>query len=281
MRRKRRPRGVQVAYQGEPGAYGEQAALQAFPDAEAVPLHSLDDVFKALSAGRVARAIAAIENSQAGSINRTYDLLRRHDVFVTGEVEVAVDHCLLARPGERLDTLKRVHSHPAALDQCAEFLQGLGVEAVAHVDTAGSARMIAQERREHEGAIASRRSAELYGLVILAENVQTIKDNRTRFVVVAREPAPRGPAPYKTMLVLATDHRPGALYEVIGAFAKRGVNLLKLESRPSRARPWEYVFYLDVEGHRDDAALRDAIVDVGGATSMLKVLGSYTRPGQP
>lgn len=268
---------MQVAYQGEPGAYGEQAALLAFPDAAPVPLPTLDDVFRALSSGKVERAVAAIENSQAGSINRTYDLLRRHDVFVAGEVEVAVDHCLLALPGETLESIRRVHSHPAALDQCDEFLQKLKVEAVAHYDTAGSAKMIAKEQRKGEAALASRRSAGIYGLTVLAESVQTIKDNRTRFVIVTREPTPRGPGPHKTMLVLATDHRPGALYAVIGAFATRGVNLLKLESRPSRAQAWEYIFYLDVEGHRDDAALREAIADAGALTSMLKVLGSYSR----
>lgn len=273
---------VKVAYQGEPGAFGEQAVRQAFGDAaQAQPLPSLDDVFRALSSGAADRAVAAIENSQAGSINRTYDLLRRHDVFVVGEVELAVDHCLLALPGERLDTIRRVHSHPVALEQCDEFLQRLKVEAVAHYDTAGSARMIAAEKRVGEAAIASRRSAELYGLAVLAESVQTIKDNRTRFVVLAREPASsakdEAQAPQKTMLVLATDHRPGALYAVLGAFATRGVNLLKLESRPSRGSPWDYVFYLDVEGHRDDPAVREALAEAGERTSMLKVLGSFAR----
>lgn len=270
---------VRVAYQGEPGAYSERAVMQAYPEAEAIPLPTLDEVFRALSAGRVESVVAAIENSQAGSINRTYDLLRRHDVFVVGETEVMVDHCLLALPGETLQTIRRVHSHPAALDQCDEFLQTLKVEAVAHYDTAGSAKMIAEERRAGEGALASKRSAELYGLVVLAENVQTIKDNRTRFVMVAREPLPRGPPPHKTMLVVSTDDRPGALHAVIGAFATRGVNLLKLESRPSRGRRWEYVFYLDVVGHRDDTTLREAIADVGSMTTMLKVLGSYRSVG--
>lgn len=270
-------RAVKVAYQGEPGAYGEMAVRQLHGEAvEPTPLPSLDDVFRAVASGAADRAVAAIENSQAGSINRTYDLLRKHDLFVVGETQVAVNHCLLALPGETLQTLKRVHSHPAALEQVDEFLQGLKLEAVVHYDTAGSARMIAQKRLAHEGAIASRRSAELYGLAVLAENVQTIKDNRTRFVVIAREPAPRGPAPHKTSLVVTTDHRPGALYQALGALATRGVNLLKLESRPSRGRPWEYVFYLDIEGHRDDKPVREALADMAGLAAMVKVLGSYT-----
>lgn len=267
-----------MAYQGDRGAYGEEAVLAAFgADAEPVPVASLDDVFKDVAAGRVDAGVAAIENSQAGSINRTYDLLRGHDLFIVGEAEVRVDHCLLALPGTRLEDVTRVHSHAVALEQCDAFLARLGVEAVVHYDTAGSARMIAEERRVNEGAVASRRAAELYGLDVLAENVQTIKDNRTRFVVIAREPAARGDGAQKTALVMATDHSPGALYHALGAFAERGVNLLKLESRPSRSRPWEYVFYLDVEGHRDDADVRAALADLAGVTSFVKVLGSFPR----
>lgn len=269
---------LRVGYQGEPGAYGEQAVRAFFgPEGEPAPLATLDDVFRALASGRVDRAVAAIENSQAGSILRTYDLLRQHDLFVVGEVTVAVDHCLLALPGTALADVRRVHSHPVALEQCDDLLQRLGVEAVAHADTAGSARMVAERRLQGEGAIASRRAGELYGLAVLAENVQTIKDNRTRFVVVSREAAPRRPGPQKTSLVMVTDHRPGALWRALGAFATRGVNLLKLESRPSRGRPWEYVFYLDVEGHRDDAPVREALSELAGMTTLLKVLGSYAR----
>lgn len=267
-----------VAYQGEPGAYGEEAVRRFFgPDAEPVPLATLDDVFLSLAKGGAERAVAAIENSQSGPIHRTFDLLRQHDLYVVGEVAVVVDHCLLALPGQTLAAIRRVHSHPVALSQCEDFLARMGAEAVAHHDTAGSARMVAENGLRGEGAIASRRAGELYGLDVLADKVQTVKDNRTRFVALGREPAPRGPGPHKTSLVMVTDHRPGALHRALGAFATRDVNLLKLESRPSRGRPWEYVFYLDVEGHRDDPPVRESLAELAGMTAMLKVLGSYAR----
>lgn len=246
-------------------------------DVEPVGLPTLDDVFRGLASGSVDHAVAAIENSQIGPITRTYDLLRQHDVFLVGETEVAVDQCLLALPGESLASIRRVHSHPAALEQCEAFIDRIGAEAVAHHDTAGSARMIVEKGLRGEGAIASRRAAEVYGLEVLADRVQTIPDNRTRFVVLAREAAPRRPGPQKTSLVMVTDHRPGALHQALGAFATRDVNLLRLESRPSRGRPWEYVFYLDVEGHRDDPPVRDALADLARITGMLKVLGSFPR----
>lgn len=267
---------VKVAYQGEPGAYGEVAVRQLFGEAATpTPLATLEDVFGALVGGEVDRAVAAIENSQAGSIHRTYDLLRKHDVHVVGETQVAVDHCLMALPGESLKTLTRVHSHPVALEQCDEYLRELGVEAVAHRDTAGSARMVAEQRLAGEGALASRRAADIYGLHVLAEGVQTVKDNRTRFVALSREPAARGEGAHKTMLVLTVGHEPGALHRALGAFASRGVNLARLESRPSRGRPWEYVFHLDVEGHQDDTPLREALDELVALGSVPRVLGSF------
>lgn len=267
---------VRVGYQGEPGAYGEIAArTAAAAEAEPVPLPTLDDVFRALASGQVDRAVAAIENSQAGSIDRTYDLLTRHDVFVTGEVVVAVDHCLLALPGESLDSVRRVHSHPSALEQCEAFLDAHGYEAVAHHDTAGSARMVAERKLRGEAALASRRAGELYGLAVLAEAVQTIQENRTRFVLLDRAPLPRGEGPQKTAVVFATQHRAGALYDALGALARRGINLLKLESRPSRGRPFEYVFHAEFEGHREDPPVREALAELGGSTTFVKVLGSF------
>lgn len=275
-RRRALPR---IAFQGEVGAYGEEAALAAAAGAEPTPVPSLDDVFRALAEGRVELAVAAVENSQAGSIHRTYDLLRGADVFVVGEVVVAVRHCLLAHPGQTLASLRRIHSHASALEQCEAFLAARGYEAVVHRDTAGAARMVAEEKRAGEGAVASRRAADVYGLAVLAADIQTIQDNRTRFVVLARSPVPRGAGPQKTSLVFATQHRPGALYAALGAFATRGVNLLKLESRPSRGRPFEYVFYVDVEGHREDAAVREALVELAAHATFVKVLGSYGAAG--
>lgn len=270
-----------IGFQGEPGAYSEEAVLAHDPDAEPVPFDRLAGVFEAVATGDTDAAVVPIENSQAGSINRTYDLVRKHDVHLAGEVVVPVDHCLLAVPGASIEDLQRVRSHPQALEQCAAFLDEHGLEPVAAPDTAGAARQLGTSKAPDEGALASHRAAELYGLEVLAERVQTIEENWTRFVLLAPEPAPRGQGPHKTSLVLATEHRPGALYEALGAFAERGVNLVKLESRPSREKPWEYVFYVDLEGHRRDEAVRAGLADLADSAKFVRVLGSYARSDRP
>jgi prephenate dehydratase/chorismate mutase/prephenate dehydratase len=268
-----------VGFQGERGAYSEQAVLDRHPDATPVPFEHLADVFEAVARGEVARGIVPIENSQAGSINRTYDLVRQQDLFLTGEVVVPVDHCLVAPGGVAIGDIERVRSHPQALEQCARFLDEQGFEPVACSDTAGAAREIAEAEPHDEAALASGRAAELYDLEVLAENVQTIRGNWTRFVELSPEPAQRTDALHKTSLVLATEHRPGALYEALGAFAERGVNLLKLESRPSREQPWQYVFYVDLEGHRRDESVREGLADLADTVKFARVLGSYEPAG--
>lgn len=272
---------MQVAFQGERGAYSEEALLKAFPDAEPVPMHTLDELFEAVATGKVDAALAPIENSQAGSISRTYDLLQRGDLYITGEIVLPIDHCLMALPGQALTDIERVHSHPQALDQCEAFLREHGLEPVAEADTAGSARLVAEEQLEGEAALASRQAAEDHGLEILVESVQTTVHNRTRFVVLERSPAPRGDGAQKTSLVFATDHRPGALYHALAPLAEREINMVKLESRPSRGQPWQYVFHLDLEGHREDEAVAAALSELGQITTFLKVLGSYPAAEEP
>ncbi|MBE3561494.1 MAG: ACT domain-containing protein, partial [Ktedonobacteraceae bacterium] len=181
------------------------------------------------------------------------------------------------RPGQQISDIKRVISHPQALAQCDVYLRELGVEIVATYDTAGSAKMVREENLEGVAAVAAARAAELYQLEILARGIQTIKDNYTRFIALGREPAPRRAGPAKTMIVMATAHQPGSLYRCLGFLADNHINLLKLESRPSRQRPWEYVFYLDFEGHREDPAVRNALADLAGHTTFCKVLGSFAQ----
>lgn len=274
---------MRVAFQGERGAYSEEALLKRFPEADPVPLHALDDVFEAVATGTVDAAVVPVENSQAGSIARSYDLLRQHDLYITGEIILPIEHCLMALPGQDVADLTRVHSHPSALDQCQAFLAEHGLEPVAEPDTAGSARKVAEEELVGEGALAGHQAAVDHGLEILAEDVATTPHNRTRFVVLEREPADRGEgeADHKTSLVFATDHRAGALYKALTPLAEHEVNMLKLESRPSRGRPWEYVFHLDVDGHRDDETLRQALSELGRVTTFVKVLGSYPRAQEP
>jgi len=274
-----------IAFQGERGAFGDEAARTYFGRAgdsgdrpvkpEPVPYRSFVDVFRAVAAGETDFGLVPVENSQAGSINEVYDLLRQHDLFVVGEISHPVNHCLLSLPDQQLSDIKRVISHPQALAQCEVYLRELGVEVVATYDTAGSAKMVREENLKGVAAVAGAGAAEMYQLEILARGIQTIKDNYTRFIVLAREPAPRREGGAKTMLVMATAHQPGSLYKCLGVLAANNINLLKLESRPSRQRIWEYVFYLDFEGHRDDAAVRRALADLAGHTTFCKVLGSF------
>jgi prephenate dehydratase len=274
-----------VAFQGERGAFGDEAvqiyfgrdAGEAQSRPEAVPYRTFADVFRAVASGEVEYGLVPVENSQAGSINDVYDLLRQHDLFVIGEIGHPVNHCLLCLPGQQLSDIKRVISHPQALAQSDVYLRELGVEIVATYDTAGSAKMIREEHLEGVAAVAAAGAAELYQLETLASGIQTIKDNYTRFIALGREPAPRREGAAKTMLVMTTAHQPGSLYQCLGFLAANKINLLKLESRPSRQRAWEYVFYLDFEGHRDDPAVRSALANLAGHTTFCKVLGSFAR----
>jgi len=271
---------VRVAFQGERGAYGDEAVQVYFKKAmhatpEPLPYRSFNDVFRAVAAGEVDFGLVPVENSQAGSINDVYDLLRQHDLFVIGELSHPVNHCLLSLPGQKLSDIKRVISHPQALAQSDVFLRELGVEIVATYDTAGSAKMIREEQLEGVAAVAGRGAAELYQLEILASNIQTINGNYTRFIALGRESAPRRSGHAKTMLVMATAHQPGSLYQCLGVLATNNINVLKIESRPSRQRAWEYVFYLDFEGHREDPPVRAALANLAGHTTFCKVLGSF------
>jgi prephenate dehydratase/chorismate mutase/prephenate dehydratase len=269
---------VKVAFQGERGAFGDEAVKTYFgKEVEPLPQRSFADVFRAVAAGEVEFGLVPVENSQAGSINDVYDLLRQHDLFVVGEISHPVNHCLLCLPGQELSDIKRVISHPQALAQSDVYLRTLGVEIVATYDTAGSAKMIREEQLSGVAAVAGRGAAELYQLEILAHDIQTIKDNYTRFIALGREPAPRREGEAKTMLVMATAHQPGSLHTCLGVLAANQINLLKLESRPSRQRAWEYVFYLDFAGHRDDPPVRSALADLAGHTTFCKVLGSFAR----
>jgi prephenate dehydratase len=268
-----------VAYQGEAGAYSEEGALAVFPDAERRALPSIRKVFEAVEVGRVAAGLVPLDNSQAGSINETYDLFLRHGLHLVGETVVRVDHCLLALPGSAADDLREVMSHPQAIAQCEEFLSALDVTVRAEYNTAGAAKRIAEERLEHTAAIASKRAAELYGLEVLAERIQTYPDNYTRFGVLSRNPEPLEP-PDKTSLVFGVGHVAGSLYRCLGAFAERHVNLTKLESRPRPGRPWEYVFYVDVDAPAGRREMVDALGALSEHATFTRVLGSYAAAVQ-
>jgi prephenate dehydratase/chorismate mutase/prephenate dehydratase len=271
---------ARVAFQGERGAYSEAASRVLAPHAEPLPCRLLGDVFDTVTAGRADLGVVPIENSHAGSINETYDLLLAHALRITGEHDQRIRHSLLALPGQPLVHLRRVFSHPQALAQCDAFLRAHRLEGVPAYDTAGSAKLIAEQHLTDAGAIAGAHAAAIYGLAVLAEGIETNPANYTKFLAIGREPAPHH-RPAKTSVVFTTANVPGALHRVLGALASRSINMTKLESRPGRTVPWEYVFYVDVEGHADDGDVAAALEEVRALCTFLRVLGSYPRALPP
>ena len=266
---------MKVAYQGEPGAYSERAVGVLFPNATPLPCETIRLTFSRVTSGEADFGVVPVENSQAGSVNESYDLLLRSSlVQVVGEVVIRVDHALLAPSGARLERVERAYSHWQALAQCEEFLTTHHIDPVPVHDTAGGARMVAERGRTDEAAIASVEAGAKLGLAVLAEHIQTHPDNLTKFGVIGTRDAGLGPA-NKTSLVMAGDDRPGSLFRALQPLADHGVNLTKLESRPRRGAPFEYVFYIDLDGSTDDPNVVEALDLVRLHTSMLKVLGSY------
>jgi prephenate dehydratase len=266
---------VRIAYQGERGAFSEAAARLTAGDVEAVPCKTFEDVFRSVEEGQVTHGVLPVENSIGGSIHRNYDLLLTHDLPIVGEVEVPVVHHLLALPGTTMAGLRRVYSHPQGLAQCERFLRKLtGVEIIATYDTAGSAKMIADGRLTDAAAIASARAGEVFGLASLASGIQDYDHNVTRFILVGRTPVGDG-RPDKTSIVFTLPNEPGSLFKALAAFALRGVDLTKLESRPIPGRPWEYLFYVDLAAARDELACDRALTHLAELAPMLRILGSY------
>jgi len=273
----RRTQGIEVAFPGEPGAYSEEAALNFFgPLAITKPQESLEDVFRAVEQDEVQFSIAPIENSLEGTIGRSYDLLLTSNLKVCGELELRVTHCLIANPETRLDAIKKVYSHPQALGQCRTFLKQLGCRLAPTSDTATSVKMLKEKGLTDAGAIASARAAEIYQMKILARETEDNPSNFTRFFILAKEDCPPS-GNDKTSIVFSVRHRPMALYDLLSKFATKGVNLTKIESRPTRQKAWEYNFYLDFEGHREDKAPREVLTSLEETALFLRVLGSYPR----
>ena len=280
---------TRVVYQGEPGAFSEEAVIGFFGEsAERTAVPTWRAVFETVADGGADRGVIAIESSLAGTIRETYDLLAEfydRRIRIVGEVTVPVRLALLALPGQGLDSIERVYSHAQALVQADAFLRSREWQVMTTYNTAGAARMIAERHEDHAAAVASPRVAALYGLEILARDIQAGEENRTRFAVLSlRDGAPPAgsdrDAPRRTTLVFAVRNVPGSLHRCLGAFAGRGVNLSSLESRPARSARWEYVFWVDVDAAVDDPECAAAISDLRAETEMVRVLGSYPRAGE-
>jgi prephenate dehydratase len=267
-----------VAIQGEKGAFSHEAALDLLgPETQVLPRPSFDALFDAVTDGAADRALVPIENSLAGSIHENYDRLRSRPFHIVAETQLRIRHCVIARPGATLNGIRQVASHPVALAQCREFFaRRPHLEAVAAYDTAGSVMDLLRDGAVSRAAIASRLAAETYGGEILLEGIEDDPQNYTRFLLLAREPGPPPGADGKTTLVFTLQNVPGALHRAIGVFAVRGLDLVKIESRPLRGRPWEYVFYVDVLG--DPAGvLAAALGELQSLSGEFRVLGSYPR----
>ena len=269
-----------IAFQGEHGAYSEEAIRQHFgPDVTTLPCRTFEDIFEATEAGTATFGALPVENSLAGSINKAYDLLLDHDLKVHGEILLRVRHNLLTLPGNG-ESIVQVRSHPQALAQCEGYLNRRGFKAIPWYDTAGSAKELAEHPEPGIGVIASRLAAQHYGLEIVEEGIEDLRHNYTRFFVIGKgEAQPQGAL--KTSLVFAVPDTPGALYTALSEFASREINLVKLESRPRRNRPWHYVFYLDFQGHWQDPRCSEAIVGLLNRAAFVKLLGSYPAGIQP
>jgi prephenate dehydratase len=268
---------MRIAFQGTSGAYSEAAAMRAWPGSEVIPCDRFEQVFAAVAEGRVSHGLLPVENSIGGTIHVNYDLLLQHDLPIVAETELTVVHNLLALPGTTLPNIRRVFSHPQALAQCEQYLHTLsGVEIVATYDTAGSARLIKEGNLSDTAAIASARAAELFGLDILQAGIQDFADNITRFILIGRDPRPLGEQD-KTSIAFALYNGPGALFKALSVFALRDIDLTKLESRPARGLPWEYVFYADLGAGRTDLRCGRAIVHLAEFARWVRTLGSYPR----
>lgn len=265
-----------VAFQGEPGAYGEIAALDYFPKAKLLPAKSFQTVFEILESGKADFAVVPIENSIEGSINETYDLLLKTSMVVYGEIYQRIRHCLIANPGTSSSEITSAYSHPQALAQCRAYLQKKGIEPIPTYDTAGAVKLVKQEKMMQAAAIASKRAANLYGMRILEESIEDKKNNYTRFLILSK--AQSKPTGHDgTSIIFSVRHTPGALYDILKEFAKRRINLTKIESRPTKEVPWEYNFYVDFEGHSHDKEIRELIKAVKKKTLFIKILGSYKK----
>src|SRR5690349_16613941 len=270
---------MRVAFQGEPGAFSEAAAIQLLGESiSTVPRPTFEGMFHAVPAGKADGILAPVENSLAGSVVRVFDLLLESRLAIVAETILPIEMQLIALPGASVDDIRSVASHPMALAQCERFFAAHPKwKRVPAEDTAGSVREVISAGDKSRAAIAGRRAAEHYRAVILAERIQDNVENFTRFVLLVPE---KEAAPWltnearKTSLAIRLAHRPGALLASLEPFAKHGVNLLKIESRPIHGRPWEYQFFIDVEAE-DAANLDHALAEVREATSELRVLGRY------
>ena len=270
-----------VAYAGEPGAFAEDAVIALYGEAAPrLPVGGFRQVFEAVAGEAASAGVLPIENLVNGSVREVYDLLLEHELVIEREIVVPVELCLAALPGRRIDDIQRVYSHLQALGQAERFLRTRPWALLTTYNTAGAGRFIVEQQDAAAAAVLSRRAAREIGLDVLADRIQDVADNRTRFLVVRRA----GHAPdvdrsrsFRTTIAFGVRNEPGTLLAALQVFAARSINLSNLESRPSRAAAWEYVFWADLDAHAADADCAAALDELDAVATMVRVLGTYPR----
>lgn len=272
-----------IAFQGRKGAYSDCAAHYLFgEDIETLPMDTFEEIYQAIENGEADGGAIPIENSTAGSIEANYDLLYKWRHRIVGEVMLRIEHTLCVMPGVKVEDLKRVYSHPQALAQCSKFFaENPQIKAVPAFDTAGSAEELAARGNRDEGAIASAYAAKIYNLDILKAGLENLRGtNFTRFYAIQKTPADFAETVgAKTTLLLELAHSDsvGALYNVLGCFAKRGINLTRCESRPHPDKPWEYIFHISFEANVSDPRAKEALAELKNYTSFVYILGTFKK----
>ena len=270
---------LSVAFQGEPGAYSEAAAISYFGESTTtIPCEVFEQIFDAVTTGKAERGLIPVENTLGGSIHRNYDLLLRYDLSIIGEIQHRVAHQLMVLPGVKAEDIKQVYSHPQALAQCEHSITKYfpNAERVVAYDTAGSAKILREEGLTEAAAIASARAAKLYEMDILYPDFEDNPENYTRFLAISRDVVvPQGDV--KTSIVYALDNSPGVLFKSLAAFALRDIDLTKIESRPLQGKRWEYFFYVDFIGSQHDQHCQNALNNLQEMTTYFRVLGSYPQ----
>jgi len=268
---------MKATYQGEIGAYGEMAIYKFFgTKITPVPCKSFRDVFESVKNSEVLHGVVPIENSIEGSVNQNYDHFIAYDLKVCGEIAVKLSHVLITNTQTKFEEIKIVYSHPQAIGQCRNYLEKHNWETISAYDTAGSVKIIKEKQFLDAAAIASEKAADFYNMKIVARDIADNSSNYTRFLVLSHEDtAPTGDD--KTSVIFSAKHAPGSLYNALGEFATRNINLTRIESRPTKTTAWQYNFYLDFEGHRTEKRCAEALQALEKYATFVKILGSYPR----
>ncbi|MBI5697067.1 MAG: prephenate dehydratase [Thaumarchaeota archaeon] len=265
-----------ISFQGERGAYSEDAAISFFKDCDTIPLATFSEVIESTENDRTTYAVLPVENSLEGSVGESYDLLLSTNLLVIGEIYYRVKHCLIGF--DKIENIDTVYSHPQALGQCRKFIQKYKLKTVPAYDTAGSVKMIKDLGKKNLSCIASKRASEIYSVPVILEGIEDNSNNYTRFLVLSKTKIKDGD---KTSIIFSVKHEAGALFNILKEFNEYRINLTKIESRPNKSTPWEYNFYVDFDGNEDEPRIIELLRKINNQCIFLKILGSYKKAKLP